>query len=79
MGRHKQLKWWQLALGFLLMGTLAAGLGGLIGAVVIVVRAFLDPPLSYWVVPPIAIIVMIVYFKFVWVPIWIFRRPKDGK
>lgn len=79
MGRGRQIKWWQVTLGFLLIAALSAGLGGLIGIVVVGIRALFDPPLSYVVVLPIVLIIMIGYFKLVWVPIWTLRSPKNER
>ena len=79
MGRRKQLRWWQITLGFLLIAILGGGLGLLVGVVMLSVRALVDPPLSYFAVLPAALIVMIVYFKFVWLPVWTLRFPTQQK
>lgn len=70
MSNRKQPVWWRVMLAMLLLVVLAGGLGLLLGGIVLGLRRVLDQPTLFIVGPPISLVVMYCYFRWVWIPIW---------
>lgn len=73
MPKPRNVTWWQITAGLLFTGILLAGLGLLIAAVILGIRAAFDSPLRLLVAAPALVAVTVAYGKWVWAPLWKIR------